>query len=273
MYKLISYIFIFFNVIHFANVEAASQDFKWPNDAKAAVNLAYDDALNSQLDIAIPQLDKYNFKGSFYLILGAQSLVQRLEDWRAIARNGHELGNHTVNHACRKTQPNTDWVKDWNDLDKRTIEEMQHEIRVANTFLTAIDGKTTRTFTAPCGQWQVADGNYLDAVKSEFIAMKTTISSQPQPLSDINAHNVHVVPPSNVTGQQLITFVKQAAEMGTIANFTFHGVGGDHLKVSADAHQELLAYLHQNRDTYWVDTFANIMTYLSTTQKPTTEKK
>jgi hypothetical protein len=143
---------------------------------------------------------------------------------------------------------------------------MLHEIRVANNFLTAIDGKKIRTFTAPCGQWQVSDGNYLAAVKNEFIAMKTTIRSQPQPISDINAYNVHVVGPANVTGQQLIDFVKRASDMGTMVNFTFHGIGGDHLKISADAHQELLAYLNKNRDSYWVDTFANIMTYISTTQ-------
>ena len=47
----------------------AGDGFAWPNGQKAAVSLGYDDALDSQLDHVIPQLDKYGFKGSFYLQL------------------------------------------------------------------------------------------------------------------------------------------------------------------------------------------------------------
>ena len=39
--------------------------------------------------------------------------------------------------------------------------------------------------------------------------------------------------------------------------FTFHGIGGDHLQTSVEAHDALLAYLARHRDTYWVDTFRN----------------
>ena len=40
-----------------------------PNNALAAVSLSYDDPLNSQLNNAIPALDKYDLKGSFYLTM------------------------------------------------------------------------------------------------------------------------------------------------------------------------------------------------------------
>ncbi|WP_223270335.1 hypothetical protein [Colwellia sp. C1TZA3] len=42
-----------------------SQNFNWPNNKSATVSLAFDDALDSQLDNAIPALNKHNFKGSF----------------------------------------------------------------------------------------------------------------------------------------------------------------------------------------------------------------
>ena len=51
-----------------------------------------------------------------------------------------------------------------------------------------------------------------------------------------------------------------------MVNFTFHGVGGDHLSVSAEAHGQLLAYLAANRDIYWTDTFLNIIQYVTTQQ-------
>ena len=45
---------------------SAGDGFAWPEGRKAAVSLAYDDALDSQLDTAIPALDRHGLKGSFY---------------------------------------------------------------------------------------------------------------------------------------------------------------------------------------------------------------
>ena len=56
--------------------------------------------------------------------------------------------------------------------------------------------------------------------------------------------------------------LKEAAAAGTMVNITFHGVGGDHLSVSREAHEELLRYLASHRDIYWTDTFIHIMQYV-----------
>lgn len=245
----------------FCSAGEQSSDFKWPNNTRAAVSLAYDDTLDSQLDNAIPQLDEYNFKGSFYLFLASEVTGKRLENWRSVARNGHELGNHTLNHACRKSQPHRDWLDDWNDLDKRTVSEMLREVTTANTFLTAIDGKKERTFTAPCGEIQVSDGDYTKALQDHFIAIKSGISDQIKPIQDLDPYAVNIWTPVDVSGQELIDYVKDAAQKGSIANITFHGIGGDHMSVSPKAHEALLQYLDKHRDIYWVDTFANIMTH------------
>ncbi len=89
--------FIFFLFI--ISVSAKSQKaFKWPGNKKAAIVLTYDDALQSQLDIAIPQLNSFHFKGTFFLTgtLTEKDIVR----WRNAAKNGHELGNHTLFHPC-----------------------------------------------------------------------------------------------------------------------------------------------------------------------------
>lgn len=65
---------------------------------RAMVSLTYDDNLDSQLDHAVPQLDAAGLRGSFYLI--EDDAKGRADDWRAAARRGHELGNHTVHHPC-----------------------------------------------------------------------------------------------------------------------------------------------------------------------------
>ncbi|WP_236422646.1 polysaccharide deacetylase family protein, partial [Escherichia coli] len=81
---------------------AHAQDaaFAWPGGARAAVSLAYDDALDSQLDNAIPTLDRHGIKGTFFLQLSSEPVAKRMEDWRAAARGGHELGNHSLFHQC-----------------------------------------------------------------------------------------------------------------------------------------------------------------------------
>ena len=55
-----------------------ANDFLWPGGQKVAVSLSYDDALNSQLDNAVPALDKYNLKASFYVLPSKSVMNERL---------------------------------------------------------------------------------------------------------------------------------------------------------------------------------------------------
>jgi peptidoglycan/xylan/chitin deacetylase (PgdA/CDA1 family) len=249
----------------------AGQDsrFHWPNGAKAAVSLAYDDALDSQLDNAIPALNRYGFHGSFYLTLANPSVRFRVQDWRDAARLGHELGNHTLFHSCSGSRPGREWVEPWNDLDSMPVEEVKQHILLANALLHAIDGREERTFTTPCGDLQASDGYYLDAVKSQFVAIKALFPEGVTPdMKTLDPYLVSVATPVNASGDELIAIVRAAAEQGSMANLTFHGVGGDYLAVSEEAHEQLLRYLAEHRDAYWVDTFLNIMRYVKAQRPP-----
>ena len=241
---------------------AADPPFAWPNGAKAAVSLAYDDALDSQLDTAIPALDKAGLKASFYLTLSSDVVKRRMAEWRAAAARGHELGNHTLFHQCSRSAPDRAWVTPENDLDKTGAAQLAAQVRVGNTLLQAIDGRTERTFTAPCGDLQAGGENYLSLIKGDFVAIKSTPGGVVTDMATLDPYAVSVAAPSEVTGAQLIDLVQRAARAGTMANITFHGIGGDYLSVSRQAHEELLYHLAANRDTYWTDTFINIMRHV-----------
>lgn len=245
----------------------ANTTFSWPNGAKAAVSLAYDDALPSQLDTAIPQLNAAGLKGSFYLPLSADSIQSRLADWRAAAAQGHELGNHSLFHQCAKSLPNRGWVSQDRDLDQTPASRLVAEIRLGNAFLQAIDGKTQRTFTAPCTDQLAAGKPYLPLLTQDFVAMKTIVGDVVADMRTLNIHAVPVIAPSEVTGAQLIAWVKAAGAKGTMVNFTFHGIGGDHLQISAAAHAELLQFLAAHKDEYWTDTFLNLMLHVKAQQQ------
>lgn len=240
----------------------AAERFAWPGGHRAAVSLAYDDALDSQLDNAIPQLDKYGFKGSFYLQLSREPVARRMEAWRAAARNGHELGNHTLFHQCSGSAPGHEWVEPQRDLDHTSAAQMRDQILLANTMLQALDGRQQRTLTVPCGDVIAEGTNYIPGVAEQFVAIKLGEGAVVPDMATLDLHAVPVEAPVGVTGEQLIAQVEEAARRGTMVNFTFHGIGGDYLTVSNEAHEALLAYLAAHRDVYWVDTFLNIGQYV-----------
>jgi peptidoglycan/xylan/chitin deacetylase (PgdA/CDA1 family) len=241
----------------------AAEAFRWPHGARAAVSLAYDDALDSQLDHAIPTLDKYRLKGSFYLQLSSPAVDQRLAAWRAAARHGHELGNHSLFHQCSLKALGHEWVQPHRDLDTTSVAQMRDQVAVANSMLYAIDGKRERTYTVPCGDVMAGGVSYLSAIAPEFVAIKAgggdAVTAS---MAALDPYAVTVMAPAGLSGRQLIAMVEEAAAKGTMVNFTFHGVGGDYLTTSAAAHEELVKYLADNRKIYWTDTFLNIMTYV-----------
>ena len=77
----------FSGTVHAAALAPA---FAWPGGARAAVSLAYDDALDSQLDNALPTLDRHGIKGTFYLQLSSPAVAARLPAWRAAAARPHQ---------------------------------------------------------------------------------------------------------------------------------------------------------------------------------------
>lgn len=240
-----------------ATFDAAAVDpFSWPEGQQMAISLSYDDAIDSQLDNAIPALNRHGFKASFYLTLASPTLNTRLDEWRAAADQGHELGNHTIYHPCSAALPDREWVASYYDIDRYLVAEIVHEATIANSYLYAIDGRTERTFTPPCGDVIVSDGNYLPAIRDLFVAIKG---------SEVVEPGFAVLwGPVDVSGQELVERVKMEAAQGTqLLNILFHGVGGDYLTVSSRAHSQLLAYLSEHKDVYWVDNYLNIMKHVA----------
>ena len=245
---------------------AAQVQFAWPGTAKGAVSLSYDDALDSQLDHAVPTLNHYGMKATFYLTLGSDVVRRRMADWRRVASQGHELGNHTLFHQCSAKGPSRGWVRPENDLDQVSVGQLLAQIRLGNTLLYAIDGKTQRTFTVPCGDLRVQGIDYVGSLRPDFVAVKTTVGTLPADMGAQNPYDVKVLAPADATGAELIEWVKRAVVLGTMANITFHGIGGDYLSVSQQAHDELLGYLAGEQETIWVDTFLAIMSHVKQQQ-------
>lgn len=249
-----------------ASVASARPESPWPNGAEVAVVLTYDDALDSHLDVAIPQLNRFALPGTFYLSGARPSMRTRLDDWRRAAAQGHELGNHTLYHPCRKSVANRDWVKSWQDLDRYTLDQFVEEVKTTNSMLQAIDGEKQRTFAYPCGDMQAGDEDVVPALK-ELVTGARLFSDDGQHLPhDRDFYRVASFDGAEKSGEQLIAVAEAARKNHSLVGFLFHGVGGDYITVSADAHQQLLEHLAAHPDRYWVATMREAVAHLRKAQ-------
>jgi peptidoglycan/xylan/chitin deacetylase (PgdA/CDA1 family) len=234
-------------------VSAASAT-SWPNGAKAAVALTYDDALDSQLDHAVPVLDAAGFKATFFLSGVKQADVPR---WRTVAAEGHELANHTIFHPCAAANFPADPRY---TAEAYTPASMLREIEQQNVLLAALDGQPRHGFATPCGQSKAGGVDYLETLRAaNLVTYVRGVVATPEDLrADVAGMDPMHVPargfPEGVTGEQLIDFARQAQAGGGMAVFLFHGVGGDYLQVSDAAHRQLIDWLKANPGEVWVTT-------------------
>ena len=74
--------------------------FAWPERTRGAVSITYDDALPCHYEYVVPAWEAYALHVTCYTNINA--LMNDPDVWRDVAVKGHELGNHSIFHPCRK---------------------------------------------------------------------------------------------------------------------------------------------------------------------------
>ncbi len=249
---------VFLVLLLISSINSFAQ-FKWPNGAKAAVVFTYDDGLDCHLDVAVPQLDEFGLKGTFFCTGNSPSLYKRTEEWRAITKRGHEIGNHTLFHPCDGT--GQDWVKPEYDLRTYTPEQIVEELKTANTLLKAIDGNSERTYGYTCSNFVAGGVDFTDSIKNIFVGARND-GPIPETMEEYKTYKTPSFASVDPYIKDLIAQVEQAKEKGTIIVFMFHSVGGGYLNTPADVHKKLLQYVSENRKDLYNDSFINVMKYI-----------
>jgi peptidoglycan-N-acetylglucosamine deacetylase len=250
-------------LISVATLARAQSAPAWPQGKTAAIALTYDDALSSQLDIAIPQLDAAKFKGTFFL--GANMTPDGMVRWRSAAGNGHELGNHTAFHPCPRAMLDRPQFQ----TDDYNVTRMMVEIGAMNLILFGIDGQRQRTFSAPCSQMLVGGVDYTrELQRSGYVKYGRTGGDAYQSVvTDFGKLDVFQIPSygpvDHPDGATLIAYVERVRAARGLGVLQFHGVGGDYLEVTAQAHQALIDHLKKHPEV-WVAPFQQVMDYAST---------
>lgn len=192
----------------------------WPNGAKGAVSLTYDDGYDSQLENVAPLLDHLGLKATFFLTV--ENIDERLADWQALARKGHEIGNHTSTHPCRLRGYS------FERFLKEQIEPAEQYLRVN------FPGPAKRCFAYPCGVEGLGDGpadlrarRYQRAVIPNFFAARTVIGPANDPRQVLaNRYFLNGYEPTydSDSPHSAFAYLKTASDKGHWAILIFHEV-------------------------------------------------
>ncbi|HLX91876.1 MAG TPA: polysaccharide deacetylase family protein [Puia sp.] len=107
---------------------------------KKPVMLTYDDTDLGQFTVAFPEMEKYNFKGVYFIMTVSLNRPNYMtkEEVRQLSDAGNIIGSHTWDHHNVKLYKGNDWKV---QIDKPTQE------------LETITGKPIRYFAYPFGLW------------------------------------------------------------------------------------------------------------------------
>ena len=102
--------------------------------------LTFDDTDLDQFTIGLPELNKYGYKGVFFIMtvsLGRPHYMSK-DQVKTLSDEGHTIGSHTWDHHNVKKYAGNDWVT---QIEKPTKQ------------LQAITGKPIDYFAYPFGLW------------------------------------------------------------------------------------------------------------------------
>lgn len=250
--------------ILFSCIDNTDKTFAWPNGAKAAICLTYDDGLASHVNHVVPTLNQFGIKGTFFAQGNATSLQNEPKKWRQLAKDGHELANHTMYHPCQKVKEGRaifDWVKAEYDLNFYTKSQLLEELRQSDSLLYQIDQVSKRTFAYTCCDHEVSGESFVEDIRPLFSAARL-VGPIPNSLKGLDLMLMPSWPVTENSGAEMIAYVESAAQKGTVGTIMFHGVGAEYQKVSEEAHLELIEHLAKYPDKFYVATFKEITDYI-----------
>ena len=247
--------------------------FQWPQGRKGAVSITYDDALPCHHQLVAPAWEAVDLRATFYTPIRS-TLMEDVEAWRAVATKGHELGNHSLFHPCRKRDlGDPAWLPDHYDLRDYTPERWRDEMRVADFALSLIDGEDKRSFGNTCCNTEIGQGETLTSldpiIEELFIAGRGAYNKKSVHIGDLNYNALGHCSGDGRCGAELSKEIEQAVAAGDWIIYMIHGVGeGTHgLFIDEDEHRQLVHFLGESQDEIWVAPLREIAQYLKACER------
>ena len=241
--------------------------FPWPNGAEMALSLTFDDGRPTQVTHAIPLLDAFDVKATFYS--QPENLRNELAGWRRAVAVGHEIGNHTVGHPCTG---NFAWVRyDGVVLESYDLERMRAEIVQANDEIEEMLGVRPVSFAYPCGQTYVGRGrdtrSYVPLVAELFQTGRRWLDETSNAPDHFDTAQVMAIRMDGEDFAAVQRMVERARHSGNWLVLAGHGVGDNPLwGTQLDMLKDLLAYARNPDNRVWIAPVTEVAIFIADQQ-------
>ncbi|MBX3255972.1 MAG: polysaccharide deacetylase family protein [Chitinophagaceae bacterium] len=245
---------------------AQQNSFKWPDGIKAAISLSFDDARLSQVDVGTPLLDQYGVKATFVLVPSAAE--KRLDGWKKAAANGHELGNHTINHPC---SGNFFWSKE-KALENYTLKQMRAELVETNRRLEHLLGVKATVFAYPCGSTYVGRGihtkSYVPLIAELFVAGRGWLNETPNDPAFCDFAQLTGMEMDGKDFGQVLPLIENAKKTGSWLVLAGHEIGDSGNQTTrVEMLKQLIAYAQDPANGIWIAPMGEIARYVKEQRK------
>jgi hypothetical protein len=226
--------------------------FPWPVGKRAAVSLSFDDGRASQMDAGLPVLNTLGLKVTFYVVPSA--IEKRQTAWRAAAQAGHEIGNHSLKHACTG---NFAWSRD-KALEDYSLSELDAELEQAGVDIKRLTGVMPRSFAYPCGQTFVGRGvatsSYVPLISKRFGSGRLWLGETANDPAFVDLSQVHGVAMDDKELPALRAMLDGTVDQGRWLVLAGHDIGGQAGQYSTRVSllKDLAAYLGAAERGIWV---------------------
>lgn len=216
----------------------------YKGDKACAISYTFDDALRDQNELAVPMLEKFGFRGTFWVIPATvpeteeEVLKKPRKEWGGItwkrlkemADNGHEISNHSWSHK--------------NLVQLKSEQEVRAEIEKADSLISLKIGKRPLTF---CYPYNAYNEKIISIAMENRVATRTHCSGWGY----------------YTTTQWMNDWADELIEKREWGIPMIHAIiEGYDAFPSADILDKHWAYVKVKEDSIWVATFLEIASYV-----------
>jgi peptidoglycan/xylan/chitin deacetylase (PgdA/CDA1 family) len=230
----------------------------WFQNKKAAVSLTFDDGIPGQYAVALPFLNKYGFKGTFFMsvsIVNSQHISWELINKAAL--EGHEIANHALTHP---------------HFIKIPLDTIAWESAESNKQMDALlPAQKMITHAYPFGEGggnTEKDKGIRKTVVPYFIGARAT---QNKPYS----YNTYDFAKTNDDYYNINSqMISDSASMANFGKYidetiavrgwfcpTYHGIEDGWIITPGKVFAQHLAELEKRKDSVWIAPFKNVIQY------------
>ena len=239
-----------------------NSSFKWPDGKKAAISLSFDDARNSHPKTGRDLFRRIGGKATFYV--NPPAMLYDIEGWKDLVADGHEIGNHTVNHPC---SGNFLWSRE-KSLENYSLTTMEQELLEANQQIYAMLGVHAKSFAYTCGNSFVGRGfnrhSYVPLIAKHFESGRGWLDEPP---NDPLFSDMAMLQGNEMDGKDFEKDIKPMID-NAIANGSYlllagHEIGrGGAQTVEIEMLEQLMAYLNRPDCEVWLGTVGEVANYI-----------